>query len=386
MVGLRQSFLAVFVVGVLIYLWLERDRFEREGIVFLRRTQKGIDDIDRVAEKFPRLWKWYGNIAAFTGLVSIFAATAMIGQVFLQMLKTKSVENGPSLILPGAVSQNQFQAGVSFIPVEYWIAGIAFTVFFHELSHGIVARAENFDIKSVGYGFLAVIPIGFVEPEGDNSLEAGIEDPPWNSGTVKQRLKVLGAGSFANYLVAAVFLLAGVGISSAISQPSDVFYVAEEGFPAYESGMRNGTLQQINGERIDTVDDLRNVSETIEVGEPVSVWSSEGNFSMEAVSKQNHSGGYIGIRVGTSTVVKEEYQEYSSGLSWFTQLLLTVGTLNLLIGLFNMLPIVPLDGGLMVDSLLREYREKSLETFYRVSVVGWALILASIVLAIVAGF
>lgn len=385
--GLREGFLALFVAAVVIYLWLEREKFDREGIAFLRRTQSSIDTIDRIADRFPRFWNHYGSAAAVTGVVSILGATGMILQVFFQMLKTKSVANGPSLILPGAVSENQFQAGVSFIPVEYWIAGIAFTVVFHELSHGIVARVEDFNIKSVGYGFLAFIPVGFVEPEGEQSLSeaADASTPAWTGGTWKQRMKVLGAGSFANYIVAAIFVLSAMGLSAAVSQPSDVYYVAEEGYPAHEAGMRNGTLVQINGADIQDIQDLKNVSDRVEVNDTVTLWSSEGNFTVTAASKEEYEGGYIGIRVGSSTVVKEAYEPYKAGLNWFTNLLLTVGFLNFLIGLFNMLPLVPLDGGLMVDTFLREYRQESLETFYRISVAGWALILTSVIAGIVLG-
>jgi len=132
--NLRMIFLIVLTFGIALYLYLERNKFDREGIAFLRRTQTGIDTIDRVAKRLPRFWKLYAGAGVVTGLISIVLSLGSIGYSLGQSILTRSVENGPSLVLPGAVSQNQFQAGVSLIPVEYWIAGVAITVVVHELS------------------------------------------------------------------------------------------------------------------------------------------------------------------------------------------------------------------------------------------------------------
>jgi len=48
---------------------------------------------------------------------------------------------------------------------------------------------EGFNIKSIGYGFLAIIPIGFVEPEGDKSLKEGVAEAGWTGGDWKSRIK-----------------------------------------------------------------------------------------------------------------------------------------------------------------------------------------------------
>jgi len=57
--NLRMIFLIVLTFGIALYLYLERNKFDREGIAFLRRTQTGIDTIDRVAKRLPRFWKLY---------------------------------------------------------------------------------------------------------------------------------------------------------------------------------------------------------------------------------------------------------------------------------------------------------------------------------------
>ncbi|MFB6147330.1 MAG: M50 family metallopeptidase, partial [Candidatus Nanohaloarchaea archaeon] len=276
---------------------------------------------------------------------------------------------------------NQFQAGVSFVPIEYWVIGIGIIMAVHELSHGIVARSQDFGLNSVGWIVVGIFPGAFVEPEGENMLpgedgersEGGI----WDQGSWTSRLKVLGAGSLA--------MLAAIGVSTAVTAPSDVFYIADSGFPAAEAGMDNGTLKQINGHRIETIQDVKNISDRIQVNETVSLWTSEGNFTVSAVEKQGFENGYIGIRVASKRVIKDGFDQYRAGLEWFVSLLQTVAFLNFVIGLFNMLPLKPLDGGLMADTIIGEYlpdKKKYLNTF---SLMGWALLLAGILLGLVAG-
>lgn len=380
----RMIFLIILTLGIAAYLYLERDKFDREGIAFLRRTQKGIETIDRVAKRLPRFWKFYAGAGVVTGLLSILLSFGSIGYSLGQSILTRSVENGPSLVLPGAVSQNQFQAGVSLIPVEYWIAGVMITVVVHELSHAVIARSEGFDIKSIGYGFLAIIPIGFVEPEGDRSLEDGIAEAGWTGGDWKSRIKVLYAGSFANYLTAALFALLALGFTAGVTtttssgyvgisvfENQSVSYQAQTGYPAAEAGLTNGTLYSINNQSINSLEDLRAVSETIQTGEEVTMNTSEGVKTVTADERN-------------LTRIKEGLSDYRSGLSWFLNLLFTVAFLNFAIGLFNMLPIVPLDGGLTLQALVEKYLgEDNVKYVGSFSLAMWAILIVTIGVSII---
>lgn len=382
--NLRMIFLIVLTLGVAAYLYLERDKFDREGIAFLRRTQTGIDTIDNIAKRLPRFWKFYAGVGVVTGLTSIVLSLGSIGYSLGQSILTRSVENGPSLVLPGPVSQNQFQSGVSFIVPEYWLAGIMVTVIVHELSHAIIARSEGFDIKSIGYGFLAIIPIGFVEPEGDRSLEKGVTEAGWTGGSWKGRVKVLCAGSFANYLTAGLFALLAVGLAAGVTtttstgyvginvyENSSIGYQAVQGFPAAEAGLTNGTLYSINDNQINTLEDLRAVSETINPGDNVTMNTSEGVKTVTADQRN-------------LTRVKEGFMEYRSGLSWFLNLLYTVAFLNFAIGLFNMLPIIPLDGGLTLQAIIEKYfGEDKLKYLGNFSLLMWAALIVTILVSVI---
>lgn len=382
----REIFLILFVVGLTGFLYWDRNKIERHFILFYRRTKRGIDIIDRIARKAPRFWNYYGWAGVLTGFLSIVGGSALFIYSIGNMITTQSTREGPSLLLPGLVAENQFQAGVSFIPVEYWVIGIGILMVAHEASHGIVARVEGFELNSVGWIVMGILPGAFVEPKGENMLpgDEANEDPDtgmWEQGNWKQRLKVLGAGSFANYVVGALFFLLAIGAASTATTPSDVIYAAQENYSAYDEGMRNGSLHAVNDQRINTPEDVMQISEQIQVGDTVDLWTSEGNFTVTATEGPSE-GGHIGVRVAQRQVIKDQYTEFQSPIEWFISLLQTVALLNILIGLFNMMPLKPLDGGLMIETIVKHHDESKLHLVNTLSLVGWTVILGTMIISI----
>jgi len=383
----RLIFLTALLVGMGLWLYKDRKKIQRHTIIFYRRTENGLELIDKIAKYSPRFWNIYGWTGVATGIISMFGALLLVGYGFYQMLVTRSVEGGPSLILPGLVAENQFQAGVSFIPVEYWVVGIGVLMIVHEFSHGIVARAENFELNSIGWGIMGVFPFAFVEPKGEGMLPGADIDEDveghWEQGTWTQRLKVLCAGSFANYITAGLIGLLVLGITGFITQPSGLVYTAQDGFPAAEAGMNNGTIESINGVEVSTLQDLQQATEGLMPGDTVSLVTSEGNFTFEAGTSEEVEGGYIGIQMGQAQVVKDQYSDYQASLNWFVNMLATVAFLNFMIGLFNMMPIKPLDGGWTLEALVENYMgEKYLPYINTFTIAMWALLLGSMVLSL----
>ncbi len=380
----RLIFLVVFTAGLAGFLWWDREKVQRHYILFYRRTKKGLDLIDSMAKRFPRFWNIYGWLGVAAGLLTAVVSLGLVGQVFIEMIQSGSAQNGPSLLLPGLTSENQFQAGVSFIPVEFWVIGVGILMVVHEMSHAVVARTEGFELNSVGWIVMGILPGAFVEPKGENMLpgddgETTSSGGHWEGGTWTSRLKVLCAGSFANYVTAAFFLLASMAVASAVAEPSGLMYQAEEGYPAAEAGLANGTFVQVDGQEVETVEQLRSALEGVQPGDEVDIWTTEGNYTITATSREGYEGGYLGVRIGSSTVIKEEYQSYQGGLQWFVSLLSTIGFLNFLIGIFNMLPLKPLDGGLVTETLIERFvGEDKVSYLDRFSLFGWLLLLMGI--------
>lgn len=392
-------FMAVFLSALMYY---DRKNVQRTSILFFRRTKKGLDLIDKIAKTNPRFWSIYGWIGLIVGAISVFVAIYYIGLGFVDLAQGGE-QGGVGLVLPGLSGEQSFQPGAFFIPIEYWIISIGIIMFVHELSHGIVARAEDFEINSVGWLVLGIIPGAFVEPKGENMLpgaESGETQSeehhgPWDQGNWKSQLKVLSAGSFANYVTAAIFILLLFGMQSVAYLDTGLHYNSVEDSPAEAAGMTSGILYSL-----DNITATRNNQEfveavfTIEPGDEVHLNTSEGEFTVTAEAREEdqtneqlleefgiEERGYLGLEFNE---YKEGYQPYESGLGWFMNLLLMIGLLNFAIGLFNMLPIKPLDGGQIVDVLTREYVSEEATTYVNyLSLIGWILIVGSILYGLI---
>ena len=385
----RLIFSVALTIVVAAVLWWDRENVERQFILFYRRTDRGLQKIDQIASKFPRFWKAYGSLGVLTGLISILIALGMVLFTFYFMIDTGSTEGGPAMILPGLESETEWQAGATFVPVEYWVISIAVLMFVHEMSHAIIARAEGFEINSVGWLVLGILPGAFVEPKGENMLPGSEQEESgshtiWEGGDWKSRLKVLCAGSFANYVTAALFLGLALGMTFAAAETTEdavigvqlfqgdegIEYIATEEGPAYQAGMRNGTLYSIDGFEIESIEDIEASTVDLEIGQQIVLDTSEGEFTVE-------------VSEGEVREIRESLEPYQAPLQWFTSMLLTVATLNFLIGLFNMVPIKPLDGGLSVETLITEFwGEENVKYLNKFSLVMWALLLGTIVVVL----
>lgn len=384
---MRWFFSFAVIGAVVLYLFLDRRNLKRFYFIFFRRTEHGLNKISSIAERFPRFWNYYGKAAVFAGLLSVVGSLVAISYGIFRMLTLKTADAGPKLVVPGAVSQNTLSKGMLIIPVEYWIASIAVLMVVHEFSHGIVAKAEGFELNSVGWGVAAVFPFAFVEPKGEQMLpgaEAEDSSGHWNQGSWKSRLKVLTAGSFANYLTAVLFFVAALSFSAAVTQASGISYMAQDDFPAAEAGLDNGTLYSVNNQTVESEKEMIEIAKSIKVGENVTLNTSEGVFTFEAMNKSGDAGGYIGVYFGSSRTIKPGLEQYSMVLNWFWNGLWTIANLNFLIGLFNMLPLKPLDGGWTIDTLVNQYLgEDYIKYVNKFSAAGWALLLAALFISFV---
>jgi len=376
----RLIFAVVFAAGLSALMWYDRKNVERHSILFVRRTTKGIDLLDKIAKKAPRFWNAYGWTGVFFALLSIPLMLLQIGWILNELVLKQNFAQGPSAILPSLSSEASIQAGASFIPVEYWVFSIAIIMVVHEASHGIIARLEDFEINSVGWIVLGILPGAFVEPKGEKMLPEGGETEGdstglWDQGTYKQRLKVLAAGSWANYVTAAVLFILSIGVTMAVASPS-IMYDAQEGFPASEAGMTSGTLTSVNNVTIEEIGDVETALEGVNPGDNVTVESSERDeaFTFEAGSREGFEGGYLGL----------EFQNLTSGWAWFIGLLNMAALLNLLIGLFNMLPAKPLDGGQIVYTFVEEFGTEDQRKYVNYfSVLMWVIVLGSLIAGLV---
>jgi len=151
---------------------------------------------------------------------------------------------------------------------------LSFLVFFHELGHFLAARyfGVKVHVFSIGFGKqlfskqwkgttwqFALIPLGgYVKMKGQDDKKPGLEEEgqdSYNNKTPWQRIVILFAGPFANFILAAIlyFVIAVSGASSLAPTVGNI----QKDSPAQRAGLQvNDEIIKINNSNIQTWDQI----------------------------------------------------------------------------------------------------------------------------------
>ena len=336
------------------------------------KTKKLRGLISKISNISPKFWKWYMNI----GIIISFIAMLVITWLLISAIPTAFETPSVSLIIPGV----EIPGSTIFIPFVSGIIALATCLIVHEFSHGVISISEKISIKSIGLLLFAIIPGAFVEPD---------EDELKKSSKLSQ-LRVYAAGSIANITLALVAILILSMASGAIPH-----YFDENGIEisrVLEDSPASGVLKE--GMVIKSLDnksivDSKSYVDAINQLKPndtLSIVTNQGEFNLTLdKNPNNESLGYIGIQSNYNYKLVDN----SLGpLPWIlfsiVDLFNWIFILNLGIGLFNLLPIKPLDGGKMLEILLSYKLDKKQ---YKPIVNSLSMVLAMVIIfSLIAGF
>jgi len=193
-------FLGVFCIGLGIFLFHDRKKLVKDGIMFLYKTAIGLKLMNYLGGRYQKTMKFMSYIIVTCGYLLMIAAFYMIGSLIYLFTKpdfVKAVKIPPITpllpYLPEAFNINWLPP----FPFTYWIIAIALVAIFHEGFHGIFMRFYNVRIKSSGFGFLGPFLAFFVEQDEKQLRKA----KPFAQQTI------LAAGVFANILLWILFLV-----------------------------------------------------------------------------------------------------------------------------------------------------------------------------------
>lgn len=373
---------------------LEKYGLSLSGPVLLVHTQRGRGLINKLAKW--RLWKYFGSFALGLCIFIMFAMVLLL--CWSASLATKiPLERAPSLqMLIGIPGINPL------IPLGYGIVALIIGIVVHEFSHGILARVAKIKLKSLGLLFL-VIPLGaFAEPDEEQLKKVD---------KIK-RCRVFGAGPAMNVVVALIcaVLFSWVFMSAVVPVAEGVFVSGVvEGSPAAASLPLGALITSFNDTSIESPEDFSEEIAKTKAQQPVNItFYYKGSFVSKNIilaNRANYTGkdegkGYLGIAYSdpeaTQSLLSRPFSKVSSwrdfigrgffyislpflalhGYSplsppwtdvytiqgplsflpaWLFWLLANifywVFWLNLMLGLTNALPAVPLDGGYIFRDL-----------------------------------
>lgn len=335
-----QSLIGIAAIALIAFLlFLDRKRLEIKGFIILRRTRK----FNKFVEKFSVK---HSKIFNFLGIVSIIFAIGSVAFFIyfsvMELIKPSMPTNQAPIRLVLPALPGVCDSGFVFcVPPIFWLLIIPIVVISHELMHAALSLANKIKIKSMGYAFLLVLPAFFVEIDENNLKKA----------SKLAKLKIYAAGSFGNLLVAAISILI-VFLLQNLFYPAGIMFDVMNNTPAYYANL-SGVIIKINDIPIRTLEDLKNVSKDFKPNQTIVVETTNGIYKITL--SENATIGIIikGVELKSKNELIEKNKELIFSLRDFFVWLFII---SFGIGLFNLLPIKFLDGGLFFEELLKDVR------------------------------
>jgi membrane-associated protease RseP (regulator of RpoE activity) len=385
-----------FIALMLIFLYKNKKKIVFQYILgpflyfAMYRTKVGIKFMDSIAKKYPNLIKKLAYVGIIIGFLGMAFITYTLAANIYNLVTKPAAVSGVGVVLPFQVK------GAFYVPFFYWIISIFLLALVHEFSHGIVARAYGLKIKSSGFAFLSILvpilPAAFVEPD-----EKELRKRPH-----KEQLSVFAAGPFSNIifaiLVIAFMWLVIVPVSNAVFNNNGVlvtgFTEGNETYPAELAGIEeNELITAVDGINIESVENFTYLMEDKTAGENVLITTNSTEYNITlAPNPENETMGYLGIYLMQNTEIRGNIVEKYGRLLpeifiWFVGLFYWLYVLNLGIGLFNLVPVGPIDGGRMLELATDRFfnKEKGDKIWKGISLVVLGLIILNVFWSLIQG-
>lgn len=347
-------YLLSVIVFFLVVFWMiyrNRETIEVQGyILFMKRTKRFRNIIDKIARKSPRFWKMVGTIAVIGCFYFMLQGTMLLLQSAYYVSAGLVTQPSFQFVLPSPTATGYVGPGLILIPFWYWIIIIAVILIPHEFLHGILARAEKIRLQSVGLLLLAIFPGAFVEPDEKQLKKAKL----------LTQLRIFSAGSAANIAIAGIiFVMLSSLIWPAFASPGVKVIGVDENSPAYLAGLKEGMIiSQINGKDITSTYNEYILARGyfaeevggLSVNKTVELTANESIYDINVSSKNNTA--YIGI------TYEPVFKGDASLLFAFLPLLTMIWMMSFAVGLVNILPLYPLDGGQMINAIFEKISKK----------------------------
>ncbi|MBS3170211.1 site-2 protease family protein [Candidatus Woesearchaeota archaeon] len=337
----------IFYLLLLVVYYKFKNKFENQGLLVLYKTKLGLNLMDKISKKFPRIV----TFLSYTGIIVGFSGMAFILYFLIkETIKLILVPGTPSALAP--VLPGISIPGVPTLSFWHWIITIFIAAGIHEFAHGVVARNINVPIKSSGFAFLGPLLAAFVEPD-----EKIMEKKP-----ILKQLAVFAAGPFSNILLGIFVLLAMMFIFAPfLGMIYDSNGISVSGFIEDSAMNQSGielpfTIISLNDNQVLTIKDFVNETSYLNPGDEIVVGTDKGDYNIVLGNNpENESLPYFGIIGLQENLILKDNLSFLNPIEgvfeWFQLLFMWLFLISVGVGLFNLLPLGPVDGGRMIYSL-----------------------------------
>jgi membrane-associated protease RseP (regulator of RpoE activity) len=345
----------LFYSAIILLVFIFRKKFDMQSkFIAMYRTKVGLKLMDKLGTKHSEFIKFIGYIGIGAGYIGLFFIVFYLLKNLFTLISVPTAASAISVVIPGV----KIPGSPIVIPlITGWIA-LFLVIVVHEFSHGVVARAHKIDVKSSGVFFLGPLMGAFVEPD----------EKKLRKQTDTTQYSVYAAGPFSNVILAMLCLLMltyiFVPVMGAMTTEVGVELAGvTDNLPAKAAGLTAGmVITSINNETVHNYDDFTGQLSRVRPNETVALTANGTVYTLvTAPSPDDPKKGYLGVMANSKpkTEMNSEATYFNILyiiIKWLAELVSITGILSFGIGLANLLPLGPVDGGRMVQVTLEKIK------------------------------
>jgi membrane-associated protease RseP (regulator of RpoE activity) len=366
---LEYKWIILFYLAIVLFIYLFRKRFQFQAkFIAMYRTKIGLKLMDKIGVRHSELVKVIGYTGIGIGYVGM---VVILGFIVLGIYQLLFVPSAPPVLAP-VIPGVPIPGSPILVPFWYGIISLFVVVTIHEFSHGVVARAHGIPVLNSGIVFFGPLIGAFVEPD----------EKKLNKEKDVVKYSVFAAGPYSNIILALIVILLVSFVTGPVVakmyEPGGVIIGGFQDAKDIEAGGRLYGLEKgvvVIGIDNYTVQESTNITTALaskKPGDKITVYTLDSQASVTLASNPaNESLPYIGIQ-SIDTYVKPR-KGFDNGfvtaiktpLLWLVGnpyglggasagLLAWIFMLSLGLGLANLLPVGPVDGGRMILESLQK--------------------------------